>query len=226
MPSYKKHALFSLIIALPFIHDVFYLSLAVIGASIIDMDHHVRQNDLIILVVLGILLALTFFMLKLPFLIGTSLVVMATIFYLSKHRGFVHSIFGTLVLSFLLAFSILGIYALFYGFNIDTKISLSVISVVLGIIALNKKILLPFFVLVPVGIILTAVPSLSLFYVFLALLIGSLSHILLDLFTPSGIKLFNPLSSRKFKKSFGIVLFIAWALLAFIYVFKFNNTIF
>ncbi len=226
MPSYKKHALFSLIIALPFIHDVFYLSLAVIGASIIDMDHHVRKNDLIILAVLGILLAFTFYMLKLPFLIGISLIVMVIIFYLSKHRGFVHSIFGILVLSFLLAFSILGIYALFHGFHINEKISLVVISVVLGIIALNKKILLPFFILVPVGIILTDDPNLSLFYVFLAVVIGSSSHILLDLFTPSGIKLFNPISSKKSKKSFGIVLFILWAFLAFIYVLKFNSTIF
>lgn len=226
MPSYKKHALFSLIIALPFIHDVFYLSLALIGASIIDMDHHVRKNDLIILAVLGIILAFAFYMLKLPFLIGISLIVMAIIFYLSKHRGFVHSIFGIVILSFLFAFSILGIYALFHGFNINEKISLIVISVILGIIALNKKILLPFFVLVPVGIILTPDSNLSLLYIFLALLIGSSSHMLLDLFTPSGIKLFNPLSLRKSKKGFGIVLFILWAVLAFIYVFKLNSTIF
>lgn len=226
MPSYKKHVLFSLIIALPFIHDIFYLSLAVIGASIVDMDHHVRKKDLIILAFLGIFLALTFYILNLPFLIGISLIVMTIIFYLSKHRGFVHSISGILVLSFLLAFSILGIYALLHGFNIDEKIILIVISVVLGIIALNKKIMLPFFILVPVGIIITSTPNLSLFYTFLALLIGSASHILLDLFTPSGIELFNPLSSKKFKKSFGAVLFILWGFLAFIYIFKLSSITF
>ncbi len=226
MPSYKKHALFSLIIAVPFIHDIFYLSLALIGASMIDMDHHIRKNDLILLAVLGVLLTFSLYILKLPFLIGISLIIMAFIFYLSKHRGFVHSVWGVLTLSFLLAFSIIGIYALLHGFNINEKISLIVISVILGIIALNKRFLLPFFIIVPVGIILTKNTDLNMLYVFLAILIGSLSHILLDLFTPSGIRLFNPLSSKKFKKSFGVVLFVLWAFLAFIYVFKLNSTVF
>jgi inner membrane protein len=226
MPSYKKHALFSIIIAIPFVHDIFYLSLALIGASMIDMDHHIRKNDLILLAVLGVLLTFSLYILKLPFLVGISLIIMAFIFYLSKHRGFVHSIWGVLTLSFLLAFSIIGIYALLHGFNIDEKICLIVISVILGIIALNKKFLLPFFIIVPVGIIITKNPDLNLFYAFLAILIGSLSHILLDLFTPSGIRLLNPVSSKKFKKSFGVVLFILWVFLTFIYVFKLNRTLF
>ncbi len=226
MPSYKKHALFSIIIAIPFVHDIFYLSLALIGALMIDMDHHIRKNDLILLSVLGILLTFSLYILKLPFLIGISLIIMAFIFYLSKHRGFVHSIFGVLTLSFLLAFSIIGIYALLHGFNINEKISLIIISVILGVVALNKKLLLPFFILVPVGIIITKNPDLNLFYVFLAILLGSLSHILLDLFTPSGIRLFNPLSSKKFKKSFGVILFMLWGFLAFIYVFKLNSIVF
>ncbi len=226
MPSYKKHALFSLIIAVPFVHDIFYLSLALIGASMIDMDHHIRKNDLILLAVLGVLLTFSLYILKLPFLIGISLIMMAFIFYLSKHRGFVHSIWGVLTLSFLLAFSIIGIYALLHGFSIDEKICLIVISIILGIIALNKKFLLPFFILVPVGIIITKNTDLNMLYVFLAILIGSLSHILLDLFTPSGIRLLNPVSSKKFKKSSGAVLFILWAFLVFIYVFKLNSTVF
>ena len=226
MPSYKKHALFSLIIAVPFVHDIFYLSLALIGASMIDMDHHIRKNDLILLAVLGVLLTFSLYILKLPFLIGISLIMMAFIFYLSKHRGFVHSIWGVMTLSFLLAFSTIGIYALLHGFSIDEKVCLIVISIILGIIALNKKFLLPFFILVPVGIIITKNTDLNMLYVFLAILIGSLSHILLDLFTPSGIRLLNPVSSKKFKKSSGAVLFILWAFLVFIYVFKLNSTVF
>lgn len=216
MPSYKKHILFSIIIALPFIQDVFYLSLAVIGASIMDMDHHVKKKNLIIMAIFGILLSITLYMLKLSYLIGISLIVMVLIFYLSKHRGFVHSMWGILILSSLLAFFIFGFYALFNGFNIDKKIILVVISVILGIIALNKKILLPFFILVSIGIILTHNQNLSVYYTFLAILLGCLSHIMLDLFTPSGIRLFNPLSSRKFKKSLGIGLFALWILIAFI----------
>lgn len=226
MPSYKKHVLFSLIIALPFIHDVFYLSLAVIGASIVDMDHHVRKKDLIMMTTLGILSSIILYALKLPFLIGISLITMAVIFYLSKHRGFVHSILGILVLSSLLTFFSLGFYTLLNGFNIDKNVILIVTSVILGIIVLNKKIMLPFFILVPIGIILTNNTNLSPYYIFLAILIGSLSHIMLDIFTPSGIKLFSPLSSRKFKKGFGSILFILWGFLAFVSVFKFGNILF
>ncbi len=226
MPSYKKHALFSIIIALPFVHDIFYISLALIGASMIDMDHHIRKNDLILLAALGILLTFSLYILKLPFLVGISLIIMAFIFYLSKHRGFVHSILGVLILSFLLAFSIIGMYTLLHGFSIDEKISLVIISVILGVVTVNKKFLFPFFIIVPVGIIITKNTDLNMFYIFLAVLIGSLSHILLDLFTPSGIQLFNPLSSKKFKKSFGAVLFVLWGFLAFIYVFKLNGIIF
>ena len=224
MPSYKKHALFSLIIALPFFQDIFCLSLAVIGASIIDMDHHVKKNNLILLAVFGILISIILYILKIPFLIGISLIVMALIFYLSKHRGFSHSLFGTLVLSFLLSFFILGFYALFYGF-INSKLFTIIISFILGIIVLNKKILLPFIILSSVGIIIAPDSNLNFYYVFLALLLGSLSHVLLDLFTPMGIELFNPLSSRKFKKGFGSLLFILWAFSAFIFVFKYKYTL-
>jgi len=222
MSSYKKHALFSIMIALPFIQDVFYLSFAVIGASIIDMDHHVKKNDLMIMTISGIILFILLYILKLPYLIGISLIVIVLIFHLSRHRGFAHSLLGILVLSSLLTFFLLGLYSLFHGLNIESKISLIIISVISGIMILNKKILLPFFILVLIGVIITPNTNLSIYYTFLAILTGSLSHIMLDLFTPSGIELFNPLSSRKFKKYFGTVLVILWALSSFIFIFKFK----
>lgn len=209
-------------IALPFIQDVFYLSFAVIGASIIDMDHHVKKNNLIIMTISGIILFILLYILKLPYLIGISLIVIVLIFHLSRHRGFTHSLLGILVLSSLLTFFLLGLYSLFHGLNIESKISLIIISVISGIMILNKKILLPFFILVLIGVIITPNTNLSIYYTFLAILTGSLSHIMLDLFTPSGIELFNPLSSRKFKKYFGTGLFILWGLSSFIFIFKFK----
>lgn len=213
MPSYKKHVLFSIIITLPFIQDIFYLSLAVIGASIIDMDHHIKKNNLIIMAIFGILLSIILYVLKLHFLIGITLIIMTFIFYISKHRGFAHSIFGILIFSFLLAFFILGLNSLFNGFNIENKSSLILMSIILGIIILNKKVLLPFLILVPLGIIITPYSNISPYYTFLALFIGCTSHIMLDLFTPSGIRLLNPLYSRKFKKYTGLIFFTSWALL-------------
>lgn len=220
MPSYKKHVLFSIIIALPFIQDVFYLSLAVIGASIIDMDHHVKKNNLIIMAIFGVILSLLLYILKLPILIGIILIIMALIFYISKHRGFTHSIFGTILFSIFLTFFVLGLNSVLSNFNLENKLPLILISIILGIIVLNKKILLPFIILVPLGIILTPYNDISLYYVFLALFVGCISHIILDLFTPSGINLLNPLSSKKFKKNSGLFLFILWILGIFVFYFK------
>jgi len=220
MPSYKKHVLFSIIIALPFIHDIFYLSLAVIGASMVDMDHHVRKKDLLLLSLLGLLITIILYFLKIPFLIGLSLIVISIIFYVCKHRGFVHSIPGIITLSFLFAFFVFGFYSLFNSFNIDLKVYLIIISVILGIIILNKKLILPFYILVPIGIILTPNIPLNVLYVFFAFLIGAFSHIILDLFTPSGVRLFDPLWLKKFKKSAGIFFIILWIFLAFIFLFN------
>lgn len=217
MSSYKKHILFSLIVALPFFQDVFYLSLAVIGASMIDMDHHVKKRNLITMALFGLLLSIILYIFKLPYLIGISLIIMALIFYLSKHRGFTHSLLGTLILSLLLTFFILGCYTLF---KIDIKIVLIVISLILGFITLNRKAILPFIIIVPIGIIITPNLYLSVYYVFLSIFLGCISHIMLDLFTPNGISLLNPLSSKKFKKSMGIVLFILWIMGAFLFNFK------
>jgi len=226
MPSYQKHTLFSIIIALPFFHDVFYLSLAVIGASMIDMDHHVKKKNLMLMTIFGLLLSIMLYFLKMPFIIGISLIIMSIIFYTSKHRGFTHSIPGILILSFLFTFFILGIYTIFYEFNINNKIPLICISLILGTIVLNKKLLLPFFTLVSAGIIISPNTDLNIYYTFLAILLGFLSHLILDLFTPSGIKLFNPLSSRNFQKGFGAVLIVLWGLIAFIFIFKHKYVLF
>ncbi|MGZ7070298.1 MAG: metal-dependent hydrolase [Methanobacterium sp.] len=220
MPSYKTHALFSIIIALPFIHDVFYLALAVIGASIIDMDHQVKNNNLLIMAISGVLLVLILYIFKLPFLFGFSLIAMAFIFYVSNHRGFTHSIFGVPLLSFLLAFFVLGLNSLFSAFGIENKFILILISIILGVIILNKRIIMPFLIVVSIGIFITYNSNITPYYTFLAILLGGLSHIILDLFTPSGIRLLNPLSSKKFYKVTGIIILILWILGAILFNFQ------
>ncbi|MGZ7043802.1 MAG: metal-dependent hydrolase [Methanobacterium sp.] len=220
MPSYKTHALFSIIIALPFIHDVFYLGVAVIGASIIDMDHHVKKNNLIIMAIFGVISSFILYTLKLPFLFGISLIIMAFIFYISNHRGFTHSIFGVPLLSFLLAFFVLGLNSLLIVFGIENKLSLILISIILGIIILNKRIIIPFLIVVSIGIILMYNTSINPYYTFLAIFLGILSHIMLDLFTPGGIRLFNPIFSKKFYKSSGIIILISWILGAILFNFQ------
>lgn len=219
MPSYSKHILFSIIITLPFIQDVFYLSLAVIGALLIDMDHHVKKNNIIIMVISGLIISFVLYILNLPFLSGFSLVTLALILYISKHRGFSHSIFGVILLSILLGFFVIGLYSLSNSY-IFNKFSLILISLILGIIVLNKKIVLPFFIIISSAIIIGHGTILSPYFVFLAVLIGGISHIMIDMFTPSGIKLLSPFSFKKFNKFYGYTLLIFWIFTALIFNFK------
>lgn len=219
MSSYKKHILFSIIIALPFFQDVFYLALALIGASVIDMDHHIKKKNLMIMAIFGSILSSILYLFKIPFLIGVSLILLALIFYVSKHRGFMHSLAGIFIISIFLAFFSLGFYLLLESLKIDVNVSLAVISIILGIIILNKKVMPIFCLLAPIGILITPDPNLNYYYIFGAILLGSLSHIILDLFTPTGLELLKPISSKKCKKGCGIILLALWGIFLFISIY-------
>lgn len=216
MPSYKKHALFSIVMALPFFPNVFYLALALVGASIIDMDHRVKKKNLLFMAFFGLILTLILYILKLPFLIGVILVALALLFYISKHRGFMHSIIGISLVTCFLGMFVLGSNILLQDFKIDLKLSLVLISLVMGFLILNKRLLPLYSLLVTVGIILTPSMIVNPYYIFGALFVGCLSHVVLDLFTPSGVELLNPLSSKRCRKSCGLIFFGAWILLVFV----------
>jgi inner membrane protein len=211
MPSYKEHVLFSLIMVFPFFPDVFYMALAVIGASIIDMDHRVNNKNMIILGLLGVVLALVLYILKMPYLIGILIALMALLFYFSEHRGFMHSIFGIIFITGCISLFVFGAYILLSDFSTGLKISLIVTALILGTVILNRKLVPIFGFLLILGISLTPHPGFNIYYVFLSLFLGCLSHIVLDLFTPSGVQLLNPLSSGKFKKQAGFTLMGIWA---------------
>ena len=117
MPSYKKHILFALIMVLPFFPDVFYLSLAVIGTSIIDFDHLLKIKSLFIMGLMGILLTFLLYLLKLPLILGLLLIFLALIFLVCKDRGFMHSVFGVTLTSVILTLFIIGSYFLIFNFT-------------------------------------------------------------------------------------------------------------
>ena len=212
MPSYKKHILFSLIMVLPFFPDVFYLSLAVIGTSIIDFDHLLKIKSLFIMGLMGILLTFLLYLLKLPLILGLLLVFLALIFLVCKDRGFMHSVFGVTLTSVILTLFIIGSYFLIFNFTSNRLAILIVIISFLGFLSLNKKLVAPFIVLVVVGMLLLPVPDVNLYSIFGALFLGFLSHITLDLFTPSGVAILNPLSKRKYHKITGLVILGVWVL--------------
>ena len=224
MPSYKEHVLVSIIMVLPFFQDVFYIALAVIGASMIDMDHHVNQKNITILGLLGIILALILYILHLPYLVGVLIALMALLFYLSEHRGFMHSILGIIFISACVAFFVLGAYIMLTAYGLSFKLSLIIISLILGIVILNKKIVPIYAFLIILGLIFTTNQAFNIYYVLLAIFLGSLSHVILDLFTKSGVELLNPISSVKFHKLAGFTLLGIWAGFVVISIVLYGNT--
>ncbi len=211
MPSYKEHVLASIIMVFPFFPEVFYIALAVVGASIIDMDHKVNQKNIIIMGLLGVILSLLLYIFKLPYLVGVLIALMALLFYISDHRGFMHSIIGIIFITGCISFFVFGAYTLLSDYNINLKISLIIILLILGIVILNKKLVPVFGFLIIIGLIFSTHIGFNIYYVILALFLGCLSHIILDLFTPSGVQLLNPISSGKFKKLAGLTLMGIWA---------------
>ncbi len=217
MPSYKKHILFSLIMALPFFPDVFYLSLAVIGTSIIDFDHQLKIKNLFIMVLFGILLTFLLYLLKLPLILGLLLIFLALIFFICKDRGFMHSLFGITLTAVVLTFFIIGLYFLIFNFTSNKMAILVIILSFLGFLSLNRKLIAPYIVLVVIGIILLPNLDINIYSIFGALFLGFLSHITLDLFTPSGVGLLSPLSSKKFHKITGLIILMVWISVAVIF---------
>lgn len=226
MPSYKKHVLFSILMALPFFPDVFYLSLAVLGASMLDMDHDINRKNLIIMALIGVVITLTLYILELPFLIGLILIVLALIFYVSKHRGFMHSIMGICLISCFMAVFVMGSSLVLQDLSLSMKLSLIVISLLLGFIILNRKLMPVFAVLVSLGIILTPnylLNSVNIYQVFAAILLGCASHVILDMSTPAGVRLLSPISSRKYHKKAAFGLFGLWIGVVLMYFLLLNG---
>ena len=218
MPSNKKHIAFALLMALPFFPDVFYLSLAVIGTTIIDFDHNVKINNLFVMTLFGILLTLLLYILKLPLFLGLLIIFMAILFLICKDRGFMHSLIGITLSTVILTILILGLYFLIYNFTINKMVILVLILAFLGFLALNIRIVGPYIVLVVIGLLLLPNTVISIYSVFGALFLGFLSHVTMDLFTPSGVALFSPLFKRKFHKITGLIILIAWIIFALFYL--------
>lgn len=210
MPSYKKHVLFSLIMLFPFFPDVYYLSLAVIGSSLVDLDTSFRYRNLIIMALFGGVLALFLQLLHIPPFTGILLISIALFFFVAQHRGFIHSIPGISLATACLAFFVVSFQSLLINIIPDLRVSLFLTSIILGVIVLNRGLLAIYGILVCLGIFMGPGTSFNFIYVYTALLIGSLSHLILDLFTGSGVKLFAPISNHRYGKNVGLFIVALW----------------
>jgi inner membrane protein len=194
----------------PFFPDVYYLSLAVVGASVVDLDTSFRYRNLVLMALAGGILALILQFFKITLFPGILLISIALFFFIAQHRGFVHSIFGTGLAAACLALFVISFQNILGSLTPDLRVSFLLTSLVLGIIVLNRGLLILYALLVTIGIFLTPLTSFNFIYVATALFVGSLSHLILDLFTGNGVKLFDPLSKHRFGKITGLFIVTMW----------------
>ena len=206
MSSYKGHSIFAFALALMFFHNPLTIALTFIGANVPDFDHKFKKENVYKMIILGLLVFISLYILKLPYYIGLIIVFLGVTFYFSEHRSFTHSIFGVLTLTS--AISII----LIWGFQLIDAVTLidnryllmAVLIALLSFLFLNKRLLMIFIPLFFISLFIIPVAEISYIEIVLSLFLGVFSHIVLDSFTPAGIKIFAPLSSKKAYRNFGL----------------------
>lgn len=210
-------------------YDPLAIALAVISANIPDFDHEFKRNHVLTIIALGVVMSLFLYFTGLPYYLGLVIIFLGGIFLLSSHRGFTHSILGVFIVTlFLSLFLFFGMGLNSYDFDFTNPINLMILLMViisLALLFLNKRLYPPF--LVAIAIILISInmgfiPPLriNLTLLVFSILFGLCSHIILDSFTPSGVKAFSPFSDREYHKKFGILLLLV---LIVMFLFLFPN---
>lgn len=218
LSSYKGHSIFALIIAILFFKNPLLIALSLIGGNIPDFDHEFKKESVFKILILGLILFITLYILKQPLNISLLVIFLGLVFYFSQHRSFTHSIFGVLTLTATVSLLIIS------GVNLIGQIPelnnpylmIAILIAILSFLFLNKKVLMIFLPAFFISIFILPVKGLNYFNIVFALFLGLFSHVVLDSFTPSGIKLFAPLSSKKVYKKFGIAMTILLVLLSLI----------
>lgn len=212
LSSYKGHTIFAFLISLLFFTNPLLIALTVIGGNLPDFDHKYKKEKVYQIIILGLIIFILLYILKLPYYVGLLIVFIGVIFFFSRHRSFTHSIFGVLTLAASLGLIILLTYQLVMNFSLIPFDSyyylLTVIIVLLGFVFLNKRIFLIFMTLFLLSTLIIGPLQTSAIEIMAALLLGLLSHVILDAFTPAGIKLFAPISSKKVHKGFAVAALI------------------
>ena len=227
--SYKGHTIFAFILSLLMFYDPLAIALAVISANIPDFDHEFKRNHVLTIIALGSLISLILYFMGLPYYLGLVIVFLGGIFLLSNHRGFTHSILGTVLITiFLSLFLFFGIGLSFKDLDFNNPRNLMILLILiiaLALLFLNKK-LSPIFLLAMGALVLAVnIGIISPLKINLTLLVFSIffglsSHIIMDSFTPAGVKAFSPFNDRDYHKKFGISLFL---IVMLIFVLLFPN---
>ena len=192
MSSYKGHSIFALILSLMFFHSPLLIALTLIGANIPDFDHKFKKDNVYKLIILGLIVFISLYILKLPYFIGLIIVFLGVCFYFSEHRSFTHSIFGAIILTASVSLILIWAFLLVINFtNINNYyFIMAVLIALLSFLFFNKKVLMIFLPLFFISLFILPAGNIDYLEIVFSLFIGLFSHIVLDSFTPSGIKIF------------------------------------
>ena len=206
MSSYKGHSIFALILSFMFFHSPLFIALTLVGANIPDFDHKLKKDNVYKLIILGLLVFISLYILKLPYYIGLMIVFLGVTFYFSEHRSFTHSIFGVLILTAAVALILIWGYELIVSVTTlgNYYLLMAILIALLSFLFLNKKVLMIFLPLFFISLFIFPAEEITYLKLTFAIFLGLLSHIVLDAYTPSGIKIFAPLSQKKVHKKFAL----------------------
>ncbi|WP_407455110.1 metal-dependent hydrolase [Methanobrevibacter sp.] len=221
MSSYKGHSIFAFLLACMFFQNPLLIALTLIGANIPDFDHDFKTENVYRMIILGLLVFISLYILKLPYYVGLIIVFLGVTFYFSEHRSFTHSLFGVLTLTS--AVSLILIWALELILIVtplnNQYLLMAILTSLISFLFLNRKLLMVFLPVFFLSLFIIPNAHFSYIEIVLALLLGVFSHIVLDSCTPAGIKIFAPISSKKVYKNFGLsVTFILIVLAIIIHV--------
>ena len=193
MSSYKGHSIFALLFALMFFHNPLLIALTFIGANIPDFDHKFKKDHVYKMIILGLVLFILLYILKLPYYLGLIIVFLGVTFYFSEHRSFTHSIFGVLVLTSAVSLMLIWAYQLVTSVTIldNQYLIFAVLTVLLSFLFLNKRLLMIFLPLFFVSLFFINNIGITYIEIVSALALGVFSHVVLDSFSPAGIKIFK-----------------------------------
>ncbi len=202
-----------------FFHNPLTIALTLVGANIPDFDHKFKKDNVYKIIILGLIVFISLYILKLPYYIGLIIVFLGVTFYFSEHRSFTHSIFGVLTLTAAVALVLIWASQLILEVTvIDNRyLMMAILIALLSFLFLNRKLLMVFLPLFFIGLFILPAVEISYIEIVLSLFLGIFSHIVLDSFTPAGIKIFAPVSSRKVYRNFGLSMVFIIAVISIIY---------
>ena len=201
-----------------FFHSPLLIALTFVGANIPDFDHKFKKDQVYKMIILGLIVFISLYILKLPYYVGLIIVFLGVTFYFSEHRSFTHSLFGVLTLT--CAVSLILIWGLELIMSVTTLnnnyLILAILIALLSFLFLNKKLLMVFLPLFFISLFLIPNGYVPYIEIVLSLLLGVFSHVVLDSFTPAGVKIFAPISSKKVYRNFGLTAIFVLIALAII----------